>query len=207
MLNTEQNNLFLKYMINYSTSPHRQELIKHQKYLYTKTNDITLEKTAIKDLVYLINDDIKNQYSFKQDIENKTGFLMALWGVLSASAFDTKIIETLICNISAPDVSIFCITTNIILLLVLAFSGLFVLIEIVLVFHTSEYSQVPYNDKTIYHRIAVDDQNMFWVRMLEVTTNVWEKNNNTNDEKFKHFIRAVYSTGIFALFYIICNCI
>ena len=81
-----------KYGIDKTPAKDKIEKIEREKYVYKLLSMKGTDDTAIEKLLDLTIKDIELQYSMKQAIENKAGFMIALWGVLVASMIQNDIL-------------------------------------------------------------------------------------------------------------------
>ena len=70
-----------------------------------------------------------------------------------------------------------------------------------------DYRKYRFEDKKLNFDSAVDDQIMFFTRMLDSNTNVWIKNEAANERKYKNLKILVSSIVLLLVSAIICCCI
>lgn len=90
-----QKQMFDKYANKYKVdaNPVKEVLnnVDREKYVYLNLCEKGLENTGIEKLLDMTLADIQQQYSIKQDMEYKAGFMTSLWGVLIAAVLQGKI--------------------------------------------------------------------------------------------------------------------
>lgn len=194
-----------KYNIDKEWTKEKQAHIDRQRYLFNKIHEKGLENTNAEKLLDIILSDIQHQYSMKQDMENKVGFIMALWGVLIAIVLDsqlpTKVFSYIICDKLPLYFRLFCVFTFV----GLCISGILSFFFITATLLTDKYSKALYDDKENNFKCSVDDKYMSIVVMLDTNTNVWIKNENTNTQKAKRLRKLIITIGIFIIFIILSN--
>lgn len=203
----EMKELFDKYAIKYGTdkepSTTNQKQVDREWYIYQKLHEKGLENTNIEKLLDIILDDIHHQYAMKQDMENKVGFVLALWGALIITLYDKKIIFNILLNISDTD-NMLVKVINIICLLGLVIIAIMSLAFVVLTLIRDKYSKPLFGDrKDEYFRCAVDDKYLSYVYLLDLNTNIWKRNEENNENKHKRLKGAVITTSILALLIIL----
>ena len=190
------------YNISESPSPEKKENVNREKYIYSGLISKGIENTAVEQLLNLTISDINHQYLMKSAMESKAGFLAALWGVLVGIVMSKELYITLINGISnAPSI----IGSGLYLLVFLGLIGtaLVALIEIAFTLIAGEYSRYQFDDKENNFKCAVDDKNMMFTKLLDSNTNVWKKNEETNEKKYKYLRKSVIWIFFLIIFLII----
>lgn len=205
LLPADEELIFDKYAHKYGISrvftTEKQENIDRQRYVYATLNSKGIENTAVERLLDLTISDINHQYTVKNAIESKAGFLIALWGVLLGIVLNNKLYVTLIDEISNNSSALVWRGFNLLVLLGLAVTVFGALIQIAQILISGVYSRYIFDNKEINFKCAVDDKNMMFTKLLDANTNAWKKNEQTNDNKFKHLRSSVI--WIFSLIFFI----
>lgn len=190
------------YDINESPSPEKRDNINREKYVYSGLNSKGIENTAVEQLLNFTISDINHQYSMKSAMESKAGFLAALWGVLIGIVVSKELYITLINGISNTPSTI---GKGLYLLIFLGLIGtaLVALIEIAFTLIAGEYSRYQFDDKEDNFKCAVDDKNMMFTKLLDSNTNVWKKNEETNEKKYTYLRNSVIWIFFLIIFLII----
>lgn len=165
-----------------------------------ESNDTGLEK-----LLDLTIEDVELQFTIKQSIEYKIGFVLALWGVLLAAIFQAEIPQILIrevffgleqlsaCNILYR---IICFAA----LLFLSITGARSLLLINESLVGMKYKNIEfYESKQANFKCAVDNRDIFVLQLLQKYTNIWKHNEDMNNKKAKMFDKIIKGTGIFII--------
>lgn len=180
-----------KYGINNDVEKERQENIDRQRYVFSALNAKGIENTAVERLLDMTISDINHQYTVKNAIESKTGFLVALWGVLLGIVLDNKLHVTLVDKIENKTSTLVLRGFNTLILIGLIVSALGVLIEITRTLLVDKYFRCKLDNKEVNFKCAVDDKNMMFTKLLDANTNAWKKNEDTNEKRYKHLRNAV----------------
>lgn len=207
LLSPEEEKIFDKYAHKYGISngfeKEKQENIDRQRYVFSALNAKGIENTAVERLLDLTISDINHQYTMKNAMESKTGFLVALWGVLLGIVLNNKLHVTLISEIGNESSTLLWSGINILVLLGLVITALGALVQIAQTLLAGEYSYYKFDDKEVNFKCAVDDKNMMFTKLLDINTNVWKNNEKTNDEKFKRLRNSVVWMFFFIIFIVI----
>lgn len=205
-LSLDEEKTFIKYAnmydISESPSPEKKDNINRERYVYSGLNSKGIENTAVEQLLNFTISDINHQYSMKSAMESKAGFLAALWGVLIGIVMSKELYITLINGIlNAPST----IGKALYLLVFLGLIGtaLVALIEIAFTLIAGEYSRYQFDDKENNFKCAVDDKNMMLTKLLDSNSNVWKKNEVTNEKKYKYLKQSVIWIFFLIIFLII----
>lgn len=209
-LTDEQKAIFDKYANKYNIDkdPTQEKIdnIEREKYVYELLNKKGVENTAVEKLLDLTIKDIELQYSMKQAMEYKIGFMIALWGVLVASIMQDRVPMEIFKNIISGSTSIWLKIGNGIVLGGLIISGVISLIYIALALLYNRYRKFRFNKRDENFRCAVEDKNMLLVKLLDSNTTVWEKNEESNEKKFDYLKMLVIWMIVFIGFIILCFC-
>lgn len=204
LLSSEKERIFDKYAhkygINSDVEKERQENIDRQRYVFSALNAKGIENTAVERLLDLTISDINHQYTMKNAMESKTGFLVALWGVLLGIALNNKLHITLISEIGNESATLVWRGFNTLVLLGLMGTAIGALVQLAQTLLAGEYSHYKFDDKEVNFKCAVDDKNMMFTKLLDINTNVWKNNEKTNDEKFKRLRNSVVWIFFFIIF-------
>lgn len=195
-----------KYGIDKTPAKDKIEKIEREKYVYKLLSMKGTDDTAIEKLLDLTIKDIELQYSMKQAIENKAGFMIALWGVLVASMIQNDILLLLFKNIVNTSLSIAIRVGNGIILGGLTIFGIVSLVYIILVLLYNPYSKFLFDRRDENFRCAVEDKNMLLVKLLDSNTTVWEKNEVANEKKYSCLMKHVIWMSLFVAFIILGFC-
>lgn len=207
----ELNIIFDKYANKYNIDKEpvnsKQADIDRQKYIYLQIHKKGLSNTNIEKLLNLVIEDIQHQYSLKQDMENKVGFITALCGILIVTIMQQEVLNKLILNILDNKLTSSLRILNSVIIVCLAFSGMFSLLLIAKALLVGEYSKYLFDDKELNFKCAVDDKYMSLVRLLDSNTTVWIKNEEANEKKYKTLRLLVIWSIIFIVFTVISFCL
>lgn len=151
--------------------------------------------------------DIQQQYSIKQDMEYKAGFMTALWGVLIAAVLQGKIYIKPIDNLFHTSLNWGIKGFGIMVFSGLLVSGVTSMFFISKTLLEGNYRRYVFDEKDINFRCAVDDKNMLLTRLLDSNTTIWIKNEDANQKKYKNLRLLIIWIGMFIIFIIICLCI
>lgn len=195
LLSPEEERIFDKYANKYSIGigfeKERQENIDRQRYVFSALNAKGIENTAVERLLDLTISDINHQYTVKNAMESKTGFLVALWGVLLGIVLNNKLHVTLISKIGNESATLVWRGFNTLILLGLMVTALGTLAQIAQTLLAGKYSYYKFDIKEVNFKCAVDDKNMMFTKLLDANTNVWKNNEIANEEKYKHLRNSV----------------
>lgn len=192
-----------KYGISNGFTKEKQDNIDRQKYVYSALNTKSIDDTAVEKLLDLTISDINHQYTVKNAIEGKAGFLIALWGVLLGILLNNKLYVTLIDEILNTASSSVWRVFNLLILLGLLISAFGALFQIAKILISGVFHRFRFDEKEINFKCAVDDKNMMLTKLLDANTNAWTKNEQTNDNKFKHLNNSVKWIFFLILFMVI----
>ncbi len=207
LLSSEKERIFDKYAHKYGVSndfeKERQENIDRQRYVFSALNAKGIENTAVERLLELTISDINHQYTVKNAIESKTGYLIALWGVLLGIVLNNKLQVTLISEIGNESATLVWREINILVLLGLIVTAIGALVQIAKTLLADKYACYKFDNKEVNFKCAVDDKNMMFTKLLDVNTNVWKNNEKANKEKFKRLKSTVVWMFLLIIFIII----
>lgn len=172
------------------TKEKNKKAFARQIYIYKKLKENENNYEAIKELIQLTSEEIKTQYTRKGLIENRAGFLLALWGVAAIIACDK------IPVISNPLLGVISIVL-----------GLISLILICTVIKGDRTSMYSFGSVENNYLSAVDDRAAFNVRLLEGITNAQIANNKIISMKYKCAFWAVVSTAVYITVLITMACL
>lgn len=203
--------IFEKYANKYNTDKGETkkniDSVDLQKNIFNKMYDRGLSNTAIEKLLDMTIDDIQHQYAMKQDMENKAGFMIAFLGVLLGVILQKELYMIPLKNIIENNNSIIYNVMNGLVFLSLTVSGISSIVFMVATLLIGDYRKYRFEDKKLNFDSAVDDQIMFFTRMLDSNTNVWIKNEAANERKYKNLKILVSSIVLLLVSAIICCCI
>lgn len=180
-----------KYNIDKNFSIEKSENVNRQKYVYSILNSKGIEDTAVEQLLDLTISDINHQYTMKSAMESKAGFLVALWGVLLGIVLNNKLYVTLINEILNNSSALVWRGINLLVLLGLIVTAFGALIQIAQTLIAGKYFRYKFDDKEINFKCAVDDKNMMFTKLLDANTNVWKRNEGTNEKKYIYLRNSV----------------
>ena len=205
-LTDEQKAIFNKYANKYGVDKEPTQVkidnIEREKYIYELLNKKGIENTAIEKLLDLTIEDIELQYSMKQAMEYKIGFMVALWGVLVAAIMQDRVPMKLFNNIINGSTNVWIKIGDGIILGGLIISGMVSLTYIALALLYNPYRKFRFDKRDENFRCAVEDKNMLLVKLLDSNTTIWEKNEDANEKKFSYVIWMI----VFVCFIILCFC-
>jgi len=151
-------------------------------------------------------EDIELQYSMKQAMEYKIGFMIALWGVLVAAIMQNSVPVEIFKNIISSSLNMWLKTGNVIILVGLIISGIVSLVYIAMALLYNPYRKFRFDKRDENFRCAVEDKNMLLVKLLDSNTTVWEKNEDANEKKFNYLKMLVIWIIVFIAFIILSFC-
>ncbi|XME00911.1 hypothetical protein QYZ88_009245 [Lachnospiraceae bacterium C1.1] len=191
-LKDAENKLFEKYIKNAYLKKNMAD-VNMQGELYEKLLTKNLEETAVKELYDLTMIELDNQYSRKNQIEIRFGFLITLWGIILKIFHESGASKELMGIFAVQNVnykSVFAI---------IAVAAAFIsLIFVALGILTRKYNRVGLiDDKESNFNCAIDDKKLFYVGMLVGVTAVFEGNEKIINNKAKKFNYALNATCIF----------
>ena len=210
-LTNEQKMIFDKYANKYNIDkdPTKEKIanVEREKYVYELLNRKGIENTAVEKLLDLTIKDIELQYSMKQAMEYKIGFMIALWGVLVAAIMQYRAPVMIFKYIISVTTSIWQKIGNGIVLSGLIISGIASLVYIALSLLYNRYRKFRFDKRDENFRCAVEDKNMLLVKLLDSNTTVWVKNEESNEKKFVYMKMLVIWIIVFIVFIILGLCL
>ena len=157
--------------------------------LYKKIKKDEGSIETVKELIQLTSDEIETQYTRQGLIENRVGFLLALWGVAAV------IVSENITEINNLQLGLASIVL-----------GLISLILICLVIKGNKTSMYKFGSINNNFSSAVDDKAAFYVRLLEGITNAQIENNKIITKKYRCALWAVIFTAAYIIVLITMVC-
>lgn len=198
----QRDKYFEKYSNKYKDKPEdiRKANIYIQREVYEKIHVKGIENTNIERLLDITINECQEQFEIKQSVENRTGLIIALWGVLIATLLQG--------DIPLKNVDIILNSNNhivwrIIVLVVLAgqlITGGISLFFIYKTIKTYGYSMYSLKSKDNHFNAAVDDKYISIVQLLDTYTNNWNTNYKALEEKNKYYKRLMKTILLFILF-------
>ena len=200
-LSKKELDLAKKYLCFYSLQSSTDENVDETEEHKVKRQILTYDKLRQnKDesaVVYLINTtdmEIDRQYERKNQFENRTGFIMAIWGILLGIIVDNG---DALFSIN-PSLSASYIIMCFVNILILFFGG----ISLYYIFGTLK--PVKMNALSVCERdynygSAVEDKFVFYVSMLEIISNCFEMNERIITEKSVKYLKAMRYTVVWML--------
>lgn len=180
MLSEEQEKTFNKYGFIYESEDLKNR-VNTQKYMYSVLKNKKMDNTSVEKLFDLLETDIKLQYEMKAHMENKSGFLIALWGVLLGVVLQCDLLK-IVEGISLIKIGIISI---------LVITGILTLYYLVQVILSKNYFRYTFDERELNDRCAVEDKDMFMVMIIEAYSNICEKNEKTNNQKAEYLSKAL----------------
>lgn len=185
------------YSLQSSTDENVDETDEHKVKRQILTYDKLRQNKDESAVVYLINKtdmEIDRQYERKNQFENRTGFIMAIWGILLGIIVDNG---DALFSIN-PSLSASYIIMCFVNILILFFGG----ISLYYIFGTLK--PVKMNALSVCERdynygSAVEDKFVFYVSMLEIISNCFEKNERIITEKSVKYLKAMRYTVVWML--------
>lgn len=196
-----------KYKVDANPVKEALDNVDREKYVYLNLCEKGLENTGIEKLLDMTLADIQQQYSIKQDMEYKAGFMTALWGVLIAAVLQGKIYIKPIDNLFHTSLNWGIKGFGIMVFSGLLVSGVTSMFFISKTLLEGNYRRYVFDEKDINFRCAVDDKNMLLTRLLDSNTTIWIKNEDANQKKYRNLRLLIIWIGMFIIFIIICLCI
>lgn len=163
------------------TSEKEKEDLKLQLSLFQKLSDEKKEDKSqiierIKFLIELTSNEIAAQRERKAQMEEKSGFLIATWGIVFSLTAD-KIEKT-------P----FILTVAIVSLVFCALS-----------IYVMKFDHYKFESRINNFISTYESEEMFYIRILIGITNSWEYNNTKMDDKSKLYTAALVSTSFYSI--------
>lgn len=192
-----------KYNIDKGSTKERTDSIQRERYLYYMLNRIGVENTGVEQLLNLTIEDIQHQYSIKNAIESKAGFVIALWGVLVGIVLQKELYVALILRVMDLNLNFLYRIFNLLIFVGLLTSGAVTLFLIAQTLIKGEYSRYNFDNKELNFKCAVEDKNMLLTKLLDSNTTVWIKNEATNQKKYVKLKLSIICTAVFIIFILI----
>ena len=176
----------------------KRKQIETQKYVCDKMKEKGIEGTDVERLIDLLREDSHTQYDFKTSLENRAGFITALWSAISVVIMDKDVIKTLYTNyIDKHNIMPMILLGAIIISMVVS------LFFIIKVLKNQNYCTLQFSNKDeILHRV-VDDKEASTTQLLDSLLNVWEFNEKVVDMKAKNMNYLIASMSVFIVCIII----
>ena len=197
-LTEEQEKIFKKYGIEYdqgNNSDEQNRYIDCQKYVYAKMQREGADKEGIIKLLDMTLHEIDTQYVRKEQFEIKLGFLAALWGVISTVILQNNVIDRIKDNLFNVDKNCVRLMILFFLIVIVFVTGIVSLIYIFKGIAAQKYKRFCFEERIDNFKCAVDDVCLFYVVMLEGSTNAWKHNEGCNEKK-AHFLKQSLATLI-----------
>ena len=195
----EKDIIFEKYAFDYMTESDidkRNAAIDRQRYVYDKLTEKRLDNTAVEKLLDMTLEDIECQHTIKAGIENKSGFILALWGILLATMFDSD--NSLLSKIKENMVDFECLSyiswITVVLVIILLYTCGKSLYYIYQSIKPHTYKKFMFDEKEYNFKGAVDDINITYTTLLDNVTNSWIQNRaivNDISEKYHKSIKWI----------------
>ena len=163
-----------------------QTKIDLQRKLLVGLHEKGIEKTLVSEYLSYMMSEIDHQHSTKSDIENKTGFVLTFITVLVGVVIGKdNLLKCLYDNINSTTLTDEMIWYN-----KLFFGGIISSLLIAILFAAiallfSRYRRYYFTKKELNFNMILDDKAMTYVKMIDATTNMIGRNENTN--KCKNF--------------------
>ena len=199
----ERNEIFEKYAFDYSDESDpikRYEEVSRQRFVYDKLYEKGLDNTAIEKLLDMTLDDIERLHTMKSGIENKSGFILALWGILTATLFDSdnKLLETIKETIITCQYTSFNFWFTSIFAGVLIVTGIISLKFIYKALKPRSYTKFVFEQKEDNFRGAAMDKNVAYMTFLDNVTNSWNENRETINDMADNYHKSLIWVIAFA---------
>ena len=156
-----------------------KNLLEKFMYVQMKANGEAGER--VDKLIELTRDEINKQFERKNHIENRSGFIFALWGVLLGIALDQNYISSINslwesgCQLGALILGIFAV--GVLITIVLS------LVNLAMVIRSDKLSRFRVDDVQENYITAVKDGELMRTVMLEYYTLIWSDNEKIINEK------------------------
>lgn len=167
--------------------------INLQKYVFSIIRRTKLENTAIERLLEITMKELDHQYIRKEHIENKTGFLTALWGVLTCVTLEKGIIFNAFNSLSG--IGYVQIGIRIIFFVAMIVSCVYIFAT----FMTGKYKRFEFEEIECNYLSAVEDKDISNVAFLEAYTNICLDNIRGEHKKLQRLKRALIWTMIYSI--------
>lgn len=199
----ERNENFEKFTFNYCDEldlVKRREEISRQRFVYDKLCEKGLDNTAIDKLLDMTLEDIERLYTMKSGIENKAGFILALWGILIATLFDSnyQLLQTIKETILALKYATMNFWITGICTIVIMVAGIMSLKYIYQTLKPRLYTKYVFEQKDTNFRGAATDKNATYVAFLDNVTNSWRENRESINNMANNYHQALIWIIIFA---------
>ena len=210
MISNEEETRFEKYGLMYDlegkkdseTGETSKEKVSRQKYLYTEIIDKNsnpnpsrraslMDETAIPELLEITRKELEYQYIRKEHVENRAGFLLACWAVITSGVvigFDGFKIYPI--HLEMENM-ITTALTDILVMLTLALAVIS-LIFAILCLLPMKLRHYEYEEREYNYKCAVEDKELAYIVNLEATTNEAEHNSKELNQRQKTFSIALW---------------
>jgi len=199
----ERNEIFDEYAFNYDdeTDIEKRKLaVTRQRFVYNKLYEKGLDNTAIEKLLDMTLEDIERLHTMKSGIENKCGFILALWGILVATLFDSdnNLLSTIKGTILEWKYTSAYFWITLILAVVLIITGIIDLKFIYKALKKRTYTKFVFEDKDENFRGAATDKNIMYVVFIDNVTNSWSETRNVVNNMADNYHKALIGVIVFA---------
>ena len=199
----ERNEIFDKYAFDYDDETDidkRKSAVSRQRFVYNKLYEKGLDNTAIEKLLDMTLEDIERLHAMKSGIENKCGFILALWGILTATLFDSdnNLLSTVKRTILEWKYTSTYFWITFILAMALIITGIIDLIFIYKALKKRTYTKFVFEDIDENFRGAVTDKNIMYVVFIDNVTNSWSETRNAVSDMADNYHKALIGVIVFA---------
>lgn len=177
-LTAEEEKILEKYGFDYadvSDKGERASNLSRQRYMFTKLTKGTLEDTAIEKLLDLTSSDLERLNSLKVGIESKTGFLLALWGILITMLLGNE--NIVLTGIKTNILTQKDIPVTLLIILALLVSCIGSAVYIYRAIKPRLYKSFMFNEKECNFKSAVDDKNITYITLffaiVIIASHIW----------------------------------
>lgn len=196
----EQERLFEKFVVKYEAKE-QMEKIAYQKKAYEKLLEQGIEKSGIDKLIETTNAEIQRQYLRKEQIENRSGFLLALWAIGLGIMLNGKGWIELAEMHGNTGYAI----VNILLVILMIIFGFMTIIYIAKSILSDNIYFFDIKDQENNFECACEDKALFFVVLLKALSDAWELNEKMILKKGKNYNKALFSLVAFIAVIILAN--
>ncbi len=197
-LSKKQEKRFEKYALFYDLQGEGETdkvKVDRQYYVYKKLLEKSCKNVAVQQLIDLTVEEIRIQYIRKEHFENKTGFLLALWGILLTAIIQNR--KLIIAQNQLLGMEFSIVSLKMILSVLIIAIGIIAMFFLCKTLFSTDYMHFDFSDREYNFKCAVEDKALFLIVQLQTMTDVWQLNEDAISDKAKNFDRALFFTIIF----------
>ena len=192
----ELDDIFYRYYFNYSEEKNieiREKAVNLQKFVFDNINEQGLENTAVEKLLDMTLEDIECQHTIKSGIENKSGFVLALWGILISTLFDSdnnllSNIKNILYDLDFDSNNFWIVCIAVILLGITGYKSLFYIYQTI---KPHIYTKFRFEDKKVNFESAAENKGITYTVFMDNVTNSWEKNRKIINDMADNYHKSI----------------